>query len=314
MLDAKSADDALRVLQEAEYGDREQSADEGAWGYERMLDEENDKIVRFITEISPEPGLLSVFLHKYDYHNLKVLLKAEFLNIEGGERQLPLSGAGMLDAAELSGIVRERRLSELSVEMAVGVSNAIEAYLASASVQLPDPQAIDICLDRAMYAQMAREAAELKNPFLIKLVEIYIDIANIGAFIRMREMRKEADFMRGVLLSGGRLDLSVFTRAANEGLEVFATVTQFTPYGQLIDEAVKALMASGQMTAFERLADDYINAYIKAARLYPAGLEVLVAYFVARQSELKNVRIVMAGKLNGIPADVIRERLRETYV
>lgn len=127
-------------------------------------------------------------------------------------------------------------------------------------------------------------------------------------------MRKGPEFLRENLIPGGLIETGLYARCLGESLENFAAATQFSPYGQLCDEAVKSYQATGLLTAFERLADDYVTAYVKAAKLRPAGLEVLVAYFVAKQAELKNVRIAIAGKLNNIAADVLRERLRETYV
>jgi V/A-type H+-transporting ATPase subunit C len=40
----------------------------------------------------------------------------------------------------------------------------------------------------------------------------------------------------------------------------------------------------------------------------------LAAYILARQNEIKCVRMVLSGKLNGLPEQMIRERLREMYV
>ena len=46
-----------------------------------------------------------------------------------------------------------------------------------------------------------------------------------------------------------------------------------------------------------------------------AGLTGLTtAYLLARENEIKCVRMVLTGKLNGMPEGTIRERLREMYV
>jgi V/A-type H+-transporting ATPase subunit C len=41
---------------------------------------------------------------------------------------------------------------------------------------------------------------------------------------------------------------------------------------------------------------------------------VVIGYLAARESELTAVRIIMTGRLAGLKADLIRERLREAYV
>jgi V/A-type H+-transporting ATPase subunit C len=46
----------------------------------------------------------------------------------------------------------------------------------------------------------------------------------------------------------------------------------------------------------------------------PFGIGPLAAYILARDVEIKTVRIILAGKRNGLPDEMLRERVRETYV
>ena len=46
----------------------------------------------------------------------------------------------------------------------------------------------------------------------------------------------------------------------------------------------------------------------------PFGLGPLAAFILARDNEIKTVRMILAGKRNKLSADMIRERVRETYV
>ena len=68
------------------------------------------------------------------------------------------------------------------------------------------------------------------------------------------------------------------------------------------------------LTAFEKLCDDALMAQAARARRVPFGVEVVIGFVAAREAELSNVRIIMTGRMAGIPADTIRERLRESYV
>ena len=55
-------------------------------------------------------------------------------------------------------------------------------------------------------------------------------------------------------------------------------------------------------------------SYIKEAKYKSLTMEPMAAYIYARETEVKTVRIIMSGKINGIDADVIKERLRDAYV
>jgi len=67
-------------------------------------------------------------------------------------------------------------------------------------------------------------------------------------------------------------------------------------------------------TTIEKLFDNKLIEYVKSAKYISYGIEPLAAYLIAKENEIKIARIIMAGKLAGIPSELIRERMRETYV
>ena len=52
---------------------------------------------------------------------------------------------------------------------------------------------------------------------------------------------------------------------------------------------------------------------VEASGLRIAGIEVVFAYYIAKQIEMMNIRVVMAGKLAGMDPEKIQERMRKTY-
>ena len=305
MIDAKAADDAMRVLAEAEYGLAVGDA-EGFRDYEKVLDDEYAKLIKLIRELSPEPKLIDIFLLKNDYHNAKAFLKGEF---SGNLDESILSQAGLISPQKLKAALLERKFSDIPRILAAGIEEAIESFNKAS-----DPQAVDIVLDKAQFAEMLLEAETLGNAFLTGLVRRYIDIANIGAFVRVKAMGKAWEFLRDALLDGGYVGHDLFFRSLQDNLDNFIAAVQATAYSDLCEEGLKSYQATGSLTVFERKADDFITDYISKAKLMSAGMEIIVSYFVAKQSELKNVRVVMVGKKNGIPGEIIRERLRKAYV
>jgi V/A-type H+-transporting ATPase subunit C len=47
---------------------------------------------------------------------------------------------------------------------------------------------------------------------------------------------------------------------------------------------------------------------------HPFTIGPLAAYILARESEIRSVRIILTGKANDMPEETIRERIRKTYV
>ena len=68
------------------------------------------------------------------------------------------------------------------------------------------------------------------------------------------------------------------------------------------------------MTRFEKLCDDAVGDYLSGAQAVAFGEAPLLAYLAARETEYTNLRILLLGRGTGLPADVIRARLRASYV
>ena len=71
---------------------------------------------------------------------------------------------------------------------------------------------------------------------------------------------------------------------------------------------------SESASAFERWCDNRIIETIKPQKYNPFTVGPIVAYILARLNEIKTVRIILTCKLNRLPEEAIRERVREMYV
>ena len=54
-------------------------------------------------------------------------------------------------------------------------------------------------------------------------------------------------------------------------------------------------------------------ALIRRAKAIPFGAEVPVSYLLACEAEIKNLRILLAGKRAGLDTQVIEARMRDCY-
>ncbi len=75
-----------------------------------------------------------------------------------------------------------------------------------------------------------------------------------------------------------------------------------------LDELKKSL------SAFECWCDNLLIEKIRPQLHNSFGLDPLAAFILARRMEIKSVRIILTGLRNDMPGNVIRERVRETYV
>jgi len=174
-----------------------------------------------------------------------------------------------------------------------------------------DPQLSDIALDRRCYQEMAQVAEETGSAFLAGYVKIQIDAANLRSLVRTLRMGKSGDFLKTVLLEGGDIGADAVAAAGNSGSlqELYGP----TPL-QAAAEAGAEALRGGPLTDFEKLCDDAVGEYLAGAQFVPFGEAPLLGYLAARETEYTNIHILLMGRGAGLPADVIRSRLRNGYV
>lgn len=109
MLEATKAEDAYRVLAEAEYG-MDIDSIKSVFDFESLLAEEMKKTYDLLLEIGPDEEVINVFQKRYDYFNMKVLLKAELSNQDAPPILLD---TGFYDTDELVRMIRDRDYEQL---------------------------------------------------------------------------------------------------------------------------------------------------------------------------------------------------------
>ena len=154
-------------------------------------------------------------------------------------------------------------------------------------------------------------AEETGSAFLAGYVKIQIDAANLRSLVRTLRMGKSGDFLKTVLLEGGGVGADAVAAAGNSGSlqELYGP----TPL-QAAAEAGAEALRGGPLTAFEKLCDDAVGEYLAGAQFVPFGEAPLLGYLAARETEYTNIRILLMGRGAGLPAEVIRSRLRNGYV
>lgn len=305
MLDASTADEAYKVLTEAEYGIPGKNT-AGVFAYEELLADEMMKCYMLLLEIAPQPDLVKAFQRRHDFFNIKVVLKAEF-----SQKEMPaiLMDTGTIDKEAVVSMIRERDYSEFTPIMQEAIEQTRELFS-----KTHDPQIVDIILDKASYHQLVIDLNEIKSPFLHRLAELITDTTNIKMFIRARFLNKSWDFIQKILLKHGTIREKVYFRSSGKSIDDFVEQLHNSEYADVVEKGWEMSKSTKTSLELEKLLDDYIMEYIQGAKMVTMGVEPLIAYLFAKEAEIKNVRIIMTAKINKLSVDLIRERLRECYV
>lgn len=291
---AKSYDECIQILNEKGWGG------DGITTTEELLAAEREKTWGLISELVEDQSVFDVFLYGNDYHNLKAAIKEVPM---GCEFPGIFIHQGTLDVKLIRDAIQNREFRNLPEAMR---EPAEEAYKALLHTQ--DGQLCDIIIDRAALNAIYRAGKESGNEFLKLYAELTVAAADIKTAVRASRTGKDKTFLEQALAPCDTLDIHRLAQAAIEGGDAIGAYLESTPYGDAVEELRRS------PSAFERWCDNLMIRKIKPQQYSPVGLGPLAAYILARENEMKSVRIVLSGKLNHLPEESIRERVREMYV
>ena len=289
LLEAASDEEARKLLVECGYAE--------ALPLEEALRERRETLYKELTTAVPEPRLIELFQLKYDYHNIKAILKAERRGISPERLLLP---GGRYDAARLQ--------SEWQQEHTLQVSDTARraAQEAAALLRENDPQGADLRLDAASYSEMRTLAEEMKSNFLRGYVRHLIDAANLRTAVRVARSGSSEVLSQALLEGGSVSPRAIMAMEPAKRGELFGA-------GALGKAAAlgAAATSGGPLTAFEKACDEATEAYLSAARRTPFGEETVLCYLAAVENEITAIRIIMTGRQAGLSSEMIRSRLRQ---
>lgn len=293
MIAATSAKASLSELEETDYGPYVSQLKD-VNNFEGLLYDELKRLYSFIDKGSLDKELTDLFRMRYDFHNLKVFLKNKFKEKPLSLEELPFTDLGTIAPLKIG---EAKKFLQIQKE-------ATRAF-----GENKNPQDIDIILDKEYYRLCVEKAEESENEFVINLFQKEIDLANIKIFFRCRALKRDKVFFSKVFIEEGTLAKQLFLEFYEKEESAFLRKLFFTPYAKAImgyeKEGLKGLELS---------CDNFFLECLKKTKLITAGLEVLIAYLVAKENEIKLLRSVLTGKINEIPAQMIRERMRETFI
>ena len=318
LADAKNLEDAIKLLNETSYSSELSKLDRPE-NYEQVLSEVLNKTYKEAMEISPDKSLVEILSCKYDYHNLKVLVKENILKEKFDSMYC------MLDGNEIEAF------RELALKNDEGLSKDFKECLDFFETTM-DPQDIDIFIDKKYFEKVLSLAEEFKLEMITEYFKAMIDFINLRTFIRCRKQNQVKETLEKVLIKGGDVEtdkilemLSVSTSPPliktdkildmfYEDIEILPIKLKAYKIGRVLSKIVEEYKNTNSLNSFEKSMDDYLVEIVRKAKSIHYGAEVIFSFLFAKELEIKNLRLILVGKVNGLSADFIKERLREVYV
>ena len=300
MVDASDLEETFRMLsQNSDYDFSSLSRfDQG----ELILKQEMRRIYDLAYSLTEHRKVVDVLICRYDYHNLKVALKAEFFS---QRTALPYINLGEMTEEQLEKLPYT---PDLPQHLKDAVTRAKEGFENSGN-----PQDIDIIIDRAMFSHIMAFCTQINEEFITEYFRMAIDFVNIKTLVRARETQRGTAFLADSLIDGGKTPVPFFIENYSRTPTAMVPVFYYHYFGDAMRIGVETYERSGNFSELERQLDNLLVRHTKQVKYIAFGSPILFAYILSKENEIRQIRILLTCKHNGIPPEALKERLRENY-
>ena len=251
-------------------------------------------------ELKIDPAAFELLSFPNLYHNLKTAIKEICTSESNEEAFYPDEKYGR---SEMLRILTEKDYKALPEHMRSAAATAMDVML-----QTRDGQKCDIIVDRACLDAICAAGKRSKHALLRDYAESTVAVSDIKIAVRALRTGKSIGFLKDALAPCGSVDVRLLAIAASENEE--ALMSYLETHG--FREGADALKESP--SAFERWCDNRLIETIRPQKMNSVSMGPIIAYYLARQNEIRTVRIILTAKANDFPEEAIRERVREMYV
>lgn len=249
-----------------------------------------------LSSIAPAPELLNVLWFRYDFYNLKTIIKAMRAGLAGDEILDRCYDIGSIPARVLLDTVLEERTSSLYTELYDAYKTAIEAE---------EVYKIDIVMNKGYFKAVKRVAENTKNTFLKRFVTLLIDLFNIKTALRVSVL---PDIGESMFIAGGSIG-----EEALDGEDNILNSLSSIGSESMWKDAVEQYRNNGHYALLEKTADDYTLDFLKDESRDMFSIATLFAFFAARRNNAQIVKAAITAKETGMKEAELRIILRKLY-
>ena len=260
---------------------------EDVLNFEEILHQRFFRLLLEIKELSPTPWVWELLQARYDLINLKNFLKEKLIGLR---RPIPFPGPCTDETWEaLWGghdlLCRDRALALSEMDRPEGLSlqeeqagmyqTALKDIKGHLGEISEDPGILDLILDGTYLSSIPQLAERTASQFIM-------------------DYCLEYQKLMGILFSW---------RASTKGL-----------LGYVPERIVNRGGVIPPLPGYEKAVEDTLMERLEAAKLFVFGPERVFGYLKGLETETLNLRLTIGGRLQGVPPEDIKQRLRKGYV
>ena len=302
---AADFESAFSVLSETIYADNLPGL-KHPFDFGELCDLELVSLKDLMDRLAPENEILAALFRKYDYLNIKILLRNQ---LEGAGEIKTYSRAGTILLDNLRLYIAEDINEIDSKEITEAIDAAKNHY-----EQTRDPQSLDLLLDRRYFAGLKEVLRASPSPLIQNLADHLLDLTNIKTLLRVQKLQRNGKLLEASLVEPGIIGRDILLALHDRSPAEIVSRLNYTPYFPALAEGMDEFSRSGSFHLLEKSMDDFVIDRFRKAKYISSGTEPLVGFFLAKEAEIRTLRFILVNKMNEVSSDLIKERIRASYV
>ena len=295
MVDAPTAEDAIKILSEVNFGDG--ISVDSAIDFEKLIDAEQKKFFAFLKENGSPKNEAKFFLLKNDFHNAEVFIKGKHLRKDFENMTAP---DGIIDKGVLKDCIMGDEYGDLPEQMGKALLQCDADFVGGKA----SGQSVNEIMTKAYYEELFRACA--KDKTLSKIYTFKVDCINIGIALRTRNFL----LAKSAFLPHGKIKDETLKDLCEENLESLAEKMKGTEYSSIINLALEQNLKGDPLSDFEKVIEQYPLELLKKEKYNFEGNFQFLIYCFTRVAEINDVRIILVGLINGLDKLEIKRKLR----
>jgi len=258
--------------------------------------------------------ILAAYLRRWDYQNIKTILRGKFSNASLEEIQEDLVPAGNLSEEYLLSLVA------LDGPMAV-----LDAVHSKQDITIPEEvlsnyektgnlAPIEDYLDKDYYEKLLIAVPPKGKPRTLfhQYIRREIDIVNLRTLLKLKQAGLSMEKIHPFFIEGGHeMDIKELTRLSSaESFEQMLGELSKLKFYEDIKEGLETAKRTGSLNdVMLSLQAYHAKQAEKFSHLYPLSVLSIIDYVIRKKIEVDNIRIVARGKATGMDHEAIKKLL-----
>ncbi|WP_227375033.1 V-type ATP synthase subunit C [Haladaptatus halobius] len=256
--------------------------------------------------------LIARYLRKFDAWNVKTVLRGIYADADNQSVRDDMIRAGEFDETLLDRLSDAGTIEDV-VEMldtTIFGDHLEAAYEDYETTELLIP--LENAVDRAYYEGLMGGVSDTENRAMqlyVEFLQAEIDFRNVRNALRISRSGANIDPSE-YFIEGGRLfSATELGQLAGNTEELIAQIRD-SSYGSELDEALDELKRADSLIGFEHALDAALLEYSNhLSHVFPLSVCPVLAYVLAKQREVDNIRAIARGREAGLSEDEIEEEL-----